>query len=205
MKTPLSEQHMTMGARMAPFAGWDMPIQYAGILQEHQHTRQSTSVFDTCHMGEFEFSGPGALATLERLLTQRVGSLRAGQARYGYFLNEEGGVLDDIICFRRAEKCFLVVVNAGTREGDAAWVRAHLGPETEFQDVSDQTGKLDIQGPTSRESLESAFGIQLPDLGFFSFTEMHLGDVPVTVSRTGYTGEFGYEVFFPIGQTVNFW
>jgi aminomethyltransferase len=190
---------------MAPFAGWDMPIQYTGILKEHEQTRKAVSVFDTCHMGEFEFTGPDAARALDRLLTQCIETLRVGQARYGYLLREDGGTLDDVICFRLADERFLLVVNAGTRPRDAEWVRAHLPETVGFRDLSDATGKLDVQGPLARSAVEAAFSCRLPDLGYFCCAEMELGGTPVLVSRTGYTGEFGYELYFPAERAESFW
>ena len=118
MKTPLYDNHAARGARMGPFAGWDMPIQYEGILAEHHHTRTAASIFDTCHMGEFEVQGPNAEADLERLVTCNVASLKVGQCRYGFLCNDSGGVIDDLTVYRRAEDHFTLVVNAGTLGGD---------------------------------------------------------------------------------------
>ena len=196
---------MALGARMAPFAGWDMPIQYTSILSEHEHTRRAASVFDTCHMGEFELRGPTALADLERLLTMPVASLAIGQCRYGYLLREDGGVLDDLTCYRLGPDRFWLIVNAGTRPQDAAWVWQHLSPTTQFTDLSDDTGKLDIQGPTARAATEHALGARLPDLGYFRFAEITLRGVPCLLSRTGYTGEFGYELYCPAKTVRDFW
>ncbi len=190
---------------MAPFGGWDMPIQYQGILAEHHATRTAATVFDTSHMGEFELRGPTALADLERLLTLDVGGIAIGQCRYGYLLRDDGGVLDDLTCYRRAADHFWLIVNAGTREADAAWIRPRLSPQTAFEDLTLHTGKLDVQGPTSRAALERAFGQTLPDLKYFRFAELRLGDLPCTISRTGYTGEWGYELYFPRAECARVW
>lgn len=190
---------------MAPFGGWDMPIQYEGILAEHHATRRAAAVFDTCHMGEFELRGPDAERDLERLLTLRVSNLRDGQCRYGYLLQDEGGILDDLTCYRFGPDRFWLIVNAGTRESDAAWIRRHLSPGTQFDDLTLRTGKLDVQGPDSRAAIERAFGATLPDLKYFHFAGSELGGIPFTVSRTGYTGEWGYELYFPRDQTVRVW
>ncbi len=205
MKTPLYEAHVALGARMAPFAGWDMPIQYEGILAEHRHTRTRCGVFDICHMGEFELRGAAAEQDLERLLTARIRDLAVGRCRYGYLLNESGGALDDLTCYRFAADRFWLVVNAGTRADDAAWIRSHCSPETVFGDISDRTAKLDIQGPASRRAMESAFGTPMPDLGYFHFVELNLAGAPCVLSRTGYTGEFGYELYFPAERALDFW
>ena len=205
MQTPLYERHRAVGARMGPFAGWEMPIQYSGILTEHDYTRTNASLFDTCHMGEFIFSGPSAEADLETLVTQRISTLQAGQCRYGYLLQEDGGVIDDVTVFRRDSDCFFMVVNAGTREGDATWIQAHLSPATVFRDLSPERAKLDVQGPKSRGAVEDALNEELPLLRYFRFADIELDGIPCTVSRTGYTGEFGYELYFPIGETERLW
>ncbi|MCS6770878.1 MAG: glycine cleavage system aminomethyltransferase GcvT [Kiritimatiellae bacterium] len=205
MKTPLYNRHVARGAKIAPFAGWDMPIEYEGILAEHQWTRSRTSVFDTCHMGEFSLRGPTALSDLERLLTQNVSSLEAGQARYGYLLRDDGGCLDDLTCYRISADHFWLVVNAGTREADAEWIRAHLSSRTQFEDLSPETAKLDIQGPRAKEDLEQALGESLPPLRYFRFKLLRLAGVPALISRTGYTGEFGYELYIPARAAVDIW
>ncbi|MFH0909661.1 MAG: glycine cleavage system aminomethyltransferase GcvT [bacterium] len=205
MKTPLYDNHVALGARMAAFGGWDMPIQYEGILTEHERTRTRATIFDICHMGEFDLRGPTAETDLERLLTMNVASIRTGQCRYGYLLREDGSPLDDLTCYRRANDHFMLVVNAGTHEGDAAWITSQLSPGTTFTDISPTTGKLDIQGPTSRADMERAFGVHLPDLTYFGFTDIALLGSPCTLSRTGYTGEWGYELYMPRAETRRFW
>lgn len=182
-----------------------MPIEYTGILNEHKQTRTACSLFDICHMGEFRLSGPTAGKDLERLLTQSVESLEIGQCRYGFLLNEQGGVLDDLTCYRLGEDSFYLVVNAATCEQDATWIQEHLSPTTRFDNESGQTAKLDIQGPAAREKLEEAFGIKAPPLKYFRCTETSLLDTPCILSRTGYTGEFGYEIYFPAEAAERFW
>lgn len=205
MRTPLYAAHAALGARLVPFAGWEMPLQYAGILAEHRWTRTEASVFDTCHMGEFDVGGPDAERDLERLLTARVGTLRVGRCRYGYLLDGQGGVLDDLTCYRFAADRFRLVVNAGTRERDAAWMRAHLSSGTRFEDRSDETAKLDVQGPRAAERWEAALGEPLPRLGFFQFAERDVVGAAAVVSRTGYTGEWGVEVYLPADKAERLW
>lgn len=204
-KTPLHEQHLNLGARMAEFGGWDMPIQYAGILQEHHHTRTKASVFDICHMGEFELSGPAALKDLERLLTCSIDSLDVGQVRYGFMLNESGGTIDDLTCYRPGVDRFMLVVNAGTCEKDAAWIKSRISANTTFTDLSPDMAKLDIQGPESRTALEDVLGCTLPNLGYFRFKEFDAGDYSFILSRTGYTGEWGYEIYLPNDACGSLW
>ena len=205
MKTPLFEAHVALGAKMAPFGGWDMPIQYEGILAEHACTRTHASVFDICHMGEFDLRGPTAQADLERLITQPVAAIAEGQCKYGYLLREDGGVLDDLTCYRLAKDHFWLVVNAGTCQQDANWIKARLSLQTRFMDISQDTGKLDIQGPASRQEMEKAFGVNLPHLKYFWSAHIMLDGTACLLSRTGYTGEWGYELYFPAGETERFW
>lgn len=205
MKTPLFESHVALGAKMAPFGGWDMPIQYEGILIEHACTRTHASVFDICHMGEFDLRGPTAQADLERLITQPVASIAEGQCKYGYLLRENGGVLDDLTCYRMAKDHFWLVVNAGTCRQDAEWINSRLSPQTRFMDISHDTGKLDVQGPSSRQELEKAFAVKLPDLKYFWSAHIMLDGTACLLSRTGYTGEWGYELYMPAGEVERFW
>jgi len=200
-KTPLHAQHIELGARMGEFGGWDMPIQYVGILQEHEQTRTKASVFDICHMGEFELSGPTALHDLENLLTCNVQTLEVGQVRYGFMLNTDGGTIDDLTCYRLGTDRYMLVVNAGTAEKDAAWIREQISADTQFVDLSPEMAKLDIQGPKSREVLDEVLETKLPALGYFRVAE--LGEW--LISRTGYTGEWGYEVYLPNDAASNLW
>lgn len=196
-KTPLHAQHLELGARMGEFGGWDMPIQYAGILQEHHHTRTKASVFDICHMGEFELSGSSALQDLENLLTCNIHTLTVGQVRYGFMLNDEGGVIDDLTCYRLGTDRYMLVVNAGTAEVDSEWIQTHISSNTQFIDLSPTMAKLDVQGPESRNVLEDVFGCTLPDLGYFRAKEFETLEAGCILSRTGYTGEWGYEIYLP--------
>ncbi|MBP7274676.1 MAG: glycine cleavage system aminomethyltransferase GcvT [Kiritimatiellae bacterium] len=205
MKTPLFDRHIALHARMAPFAGWDMPIQYQGILPEHQATRTGCAMFDICHMGEFELEGPSAAADLERLLTCSIGTLKDGQCRYGFLLRDDGGVLDDLTCYRWTQSRYWLVVNAGTRDGDFQWIRDHISSGTALRDISDRTAKIDVQGPGSMALLTRAFGAEWPTLGYFRFTRHTADGVPMVVSRTGYTGEWGYELYFDAGRAVEVW
>lgn len=190
---------------MAPFAGWDMPIQYEGILAEHTETRTACTAFDICHMGEFELKGPSAEADLERLLTQSISSLDVGRCRYGYLLNDAGGVLDDLTCYRMDDDRFMLVVNAATCERDSGWIRQHLSDDTMFTDLSSAMGKIDIQGPTSRRKMEAILGAPLPDLKYFAFAEVQIMGDSCILSRTGYTGEWGYEIYCPWYATEELW
>lgn len=205
MHTPLSAWHIAHGAKMAPFAGWLMPIQYEGILAEHHHVRAHAGLFDICHMGEFRIEGPGAEQALEKALSHNLRTLAPGKCRYGFFLNENGGVLDDGIVYRLGPNAFMAVVNAACAAGDFAVLRERFPHNVELTDISSSTGKIDLQGPDSLEVLEGALGEGLRDLGYFSFRETRWRDVPLLVSRTGYTGELGYELYLPAEKTEAFW
>jgi aminomethyltransferase len=204
-KTPLHAQHLQLGARMGEFGGWDMPIQYGGILQEHQQTRTKASVFDICHMGEFELTGPTALADLEKMLTCNIQTLEVGQVRYGFMLNAAGGVIDDLTCYHLDADRYMLVVNAGTAEADAEWIKSHISLETQFADLSPEMAKLDVQGPRSRIVLEEVLGCALPDLGYFRTVEFQALEAACILSRTGYTGEWGYEIYLPHSAAVLLW
>lgn len=191
---------------MVEFAGWLMPVQYAGIIEEHLHTRSKAGLFDTCHMGEFYVRGPHAAKAVDRLVTCRLDNLHNGQARYGFFLNEKGGVVDDLIVFRLAVEEYLLVVNAGTLDKDRAWVEAHLEGDVDFSDESYCTAKLDLQGPASSGVMAAVIGSgSLAMIERFRFRHVLIDGIEVLVSRTGYTGEAGFELFFEAGAAGRIW
>jgi aminomethyltransferase len=204
-KTPLNDEHRRLGALMAPFGGWDMPIQYEGILAEHRWCREKAALFDICHMGEFLFRGNIVESGLEDVFTFSVKSIPVGRSRYGFLLNERGGIIDDLIVFRMAEDEAMVVVNAATIDNDFAVISARLRPGSDFRNISPQTGKLDLQGPLSREILKPILGEAVTKLPYFRFVETDVLGVKGIVSRTGYTGELGYEIFLPAGKAVELW
>ncbi len=206
LKTPLAAWHAANGAKMAEFAGWDMPIQYpTGIIAEHLHTRAQAGLFDICHMGEFILEGPGACDALARALSVNVATLKPGRCRYGFLLNARGGVMDDLIVYRLAEERFMIVVNAGCRPTDFAALKERLGPSFRFEDVSDATAKLDLQGPLAPAVLESVLPGPWRRLPYFGFTEAEFDGGPLLVSRTGYTGELGFELYFPWDKAEKLW
>ncbi|MBN1527289.1 MAG: glycine cleavage system aminomethyltransferase GcvT [Candidatus Omnitrophica bacterium] len=204
-KTPLCETHIAMGAKMAPFGGWLMPIQYEGILAEHAHTRRAVSVFDICHMGEFRLEADPVSSGLDRIVTQSILSMPIGSCRYGFMLNEKGGVIDDLVVYRLGKASWMLVVNAATIAGDEAHLRAHLSGRYDLDNISEETGKLDIQGPRSPETLEHLFGVSVKKLAYYTFGKFDLGGKDVIVSRTGYTGEVGYEVYISADSVTRLW
>jgi len=203
-KTPLYDEHLTLKARMVPFGGWELPVQYNGILAEHAHTREKASVFDISHMGEFIVEGDCVESGLDRLATMSLVDLPVKACRYGCLLNEQGGVIDDLIIFRIEQNKWFIVVNGATTLKDAEHIQKHLSKDAQFTDVTMQTGKLDLQGPASRDVLKSLVeGIE--KLDYFQFDFFDLLGKNVLISRTGYTGELGYEIFYPWDHTKNLW
>jgi len=202
--TPLRGRHVDLKALMAPFGGWDMPIQYEGIIAEHKWCREQAALFDICHMGEFLFEGDIVASGLEDVFTFSVQSIPLGRSRYGFLLNERGGIIDDLIVFRLAENRAMIVVNAATADNDFAVIGQRLTGGS-FTNITATTGKLDIQGPLSRDVMVAAFGEQVASLPYFKFTTMTILGVEAIVSRTGYTGELGYEIFLPADKVVALW
>lgn len=202
--TPLASHHRAMGALMAPFGGWDMPIQYEGIIAEHRACRQQAALFDICHMGEFIFSGDIAADGLEDVFTFSVVSIPIGRSRYGFLLNEAGGIIDDLIVFRLAEDKVMIVVNAATADNDFEVIASRLKGGA-IANVTAQTGKLDLQGPLSRDVMGRLFDPAVCNLPYFKFTTANILGFEAIVSRTGYTGELGYEIFIPQEKIPELW
>lgn len=207
LQTPLSAWHQAHGAKMAPFAGWDMPIQYpGGILTEHLHTREKAGLFDICHMGEFIVDGKGAADALSEAVSVNIATLKPGRCRYGFLLNEKGGVMDDLIVYRLLEERFMVVVNAGCRASDLEALKERIGGKAIIEDVSEAMAKVDLQGPESFAALESCIPGPWRRLPYFGFTEDSSFDgEAMLVSRTGYTGELGVEIYLPASKVLKLW
>jgi len=205
LRTPLHDIHCSLGARMAPFGGWSMPIQYSSIIEEHLHTRSAATLFDTCHMGEFLIKGPNAARDLDRLVTCDIASLPPGRCRYGLLLNQHGMVLDDTITYRLADTEFMMVVNAGTTPRDARWIKGRCSPGTYFEDISSCTGKLDLQGPLAADILQPHVAFPLASLKYFAFAKTTLAGADVLISRTGYTGEYGFEIYIAASRVAWLW
>ena len=203
--TPLRAHHEELKALMAPFGGWLMPIQYSGIIAEHKWCRERAALFDICHMGEFLFQGDIVADGLEEVFTFSVKGIPVGRSRYGFLLNEAGGVIDDLIVFRLAEDQVMIVVNAATIANDYAVIRSRLKEGASLIDISDRTGKLDLQGPLSREVLVGLCGFEIGTIPFFKFLNTRILGVDAIVSRTGYTGELGYEIFLPSHKVTELW
>ncbi len=203
--TPLNAWHKAHGAKMVPFAGWEMPVQYSGILAEHQHCRTKACVFDICHMGEFSLKGPGAQEALGKAVTQNLETLAQGKCRYGFLLNAEGGILDDLIVYCVGKDEYMLVVNGACAAGDFAAIAARLPKTLNFTDISDATAKIDLQGPKSFDVLSRLLPGDWTKLGYFSFMKTAFDGAEMIVSRTGYTGELGYEFYLPATKAQALW
>ncbi|MDR2850491.1 MAG: glycine cleavage system aminomethyltransferase GcvT [Desulfovibrio sp.] len=204
-RTPLTQWHTDRGAKMATFAGWLMPIQYEGILAEHKHTRGYASLFDICHMGEFRIQGPGSDAALSRAASHNLATLATGRCQYGFLLNTAGNVLDDCIIYRFGEEDFMVVVNAARTANDFAVLRERLPHTVSLEDISETTAKIDLQGPKSIHALENALKENFHDLPYFAFRKTTFNVAPLLVSRTGYTGELGVELYCAAHNALPLW
>jgi len=199
-RTPLYETHRRLGARMVEFAGFAMPVHYTSILEEHSAVRERAGLFDVSHMGQIYLSGPGALAATERLLTCPVASLPQGAVRYGLLCNESGGVVDDVTVYRLGEQALFLCVNAANLEKDHHWILAHADG-AEVEDRSPALGLLALQGPASQLILERASGLALGPLKRFRFVEASVAETPALLSRTGYTGSDGFEIYVESPRT----
>ena len=205
LTTPLHSWHIAHKAKMAPFAGWDMPIQYTGIVAEHMHTRVKASLFDICHMGEFILKGPGAGEALGKALTHNLETLKPGRCRYGFLLNEQGGTLDDLIVYHIEADHYMIVVNAACRAGDFAAISSRLPTRLSLEDVSDSMGKIDLQGPASFDVLEQVLPGPWRQMPYFGMVRAEFDGAPLLVSRTGYTGELGVELYLPLKKVTAMW
>ena len=185
---------------MVDFAGWEMPVQYSGILDEHRTVRESAGVFDVSHMGEFFIDGPGAAAWLDSLLTNNASALADGTSQYSLMLNERGGVIDDLIVYRLGPETFLLVVNASMIEEDAAWLNSHMAAGVVFENASGDFGALAVQGPASAGIFAKLFGREMPAE---RNRVLALGENFVVT--TGYTGEAGFEWIMPAGEASSAW
>ena len=203
-RTPLYHQHVALGARTAPFAGYEMPVQYTGINAEHLAVRTTAGLFDVSHMGEFRISGPDALAFLQHVTVNDVAALEEGQAQYSAMCYSDGGIVDDLLLYRRADHYFMVV-NAANIDKDFEWLRSNVKGNVSLANVSDQTGLIAVQGPVSRELAGKVLHVDLSDLAYYHLMEGKVNDREVMISRTGYTGELGFELYTDPDTTRRLW
>jgi glycine cleavage system T protein (aminomethyltransferase) len=198
-RTPLHDRHVALGARMVPFAGWEMPVQYEGVIQEHRAVREDAGVFDVSHMGELEVEGPRATELLQSLLSNDLSRIEPGGAQYTLLTNERGGIVDDLIVYRLDPFRYLLIVNASNRDEDYAWLKEREVPGSDVRDVSEEYGLIAVQGPRALERLG------LDPAPPFSFAEGEVGGVTCMVNRTGYTGEQGVELMVMADDAEELW
>ena len=196
-KTPLYDVHVAEGGKIVPFAGYLLPVQYGtGVIQEHMAVREKCGLFDVSHMGEVVFTGPTALDTLNHLMTNDFTNMTSGRIRYSVMCNESGGCVDDLLVYRFGEESWLVVVNAANRQKDTAHMQANLLPGTKMEDISDSVAQLALQGPASPAIAASLLPQeQIPKKYYTAVRDARIGGIPCMISRTGYTGELGYEIY----------
>lgn len=207
-KTPLYEKHVALNAKIIDFGGWAMPVQYTNVIEEHRATRAAAGLFDICHMGEIEVKGPQALDLLQLALTRNLADQVQGQVKLSALLNEEGGVIDDLTVYKMDENFYMLVTNATPKDRDWEWInriQADKKFECELKDVSDDLGKLDLQGPRSEEILQKLSATNLKDLRFYHFRVSHVAGFEAIISRSGYTGEDGFEVYARANAIGQIW
>ncbi len=204
LKTALYEKQLETKCKMVPFAGWEMPIQFEGIIAEHGYCRNDIALFDTSHMGEFFFKGDIKTSGINEATSVNIDALKIGKCKYGFLLNEKGGVIDDLIIYRLSVDELMIVVNASRAAIDFKTITSRLKTGS-LDDRSKEVSKLDVQGPHSKKVLQKYFDINLDDLGFFSFVQTKIFGENCLLSRTGYTGELGFELYVDASTAVEIW
>jgi aminomethyltransferase len=207
-KTPLNARHRAHGARMVEFGGWDMPVEYTGIIDEHMAVRTQAGLFDVSHMGQIEIAGPDALAAVQWISSNDASRLAIGQIQYSALTTPEGTFVDDILVYRMGDQHFMLVVNAGNIMKDHEWIRARVAEragDVSVVNASSRYALIAIQGPKAEAILQRLTAIELPAIKYYWFANGEVAGVRVTVSRTGYTGEDGFEVFVPPAQAEHVW
>ena len=205
-RTPLNADHRALKARMVDFGGWDMPVQYEGLIAEHKAVRTSVGLFDVSHMGEVNVEGRGAVEFLQKMTTNDVTKLALGQAQYSALLYPTGTVVDDIIVYRRGLDSFFVCVNASNAQKDFAWMKEHAPKQgVVLEDLSESYGQIAIQGPRARQLVQEVVDIRMGEMKYYHFAEGKALGVPSLIARTGYTGELGYEIYVPSSATSKVW
>ena len=204
-RTAFYDIHVSAGAKIVEFGGFEMPVQYSGIMSEHQTVRSSVGVFDVSHMGEFEVVGKGALEFLQQITINDVSKLFEGRVQYSAMCYEDGGIVDDLLVYHCGDR-YMLVVNASNTQKDLDWIRAHATKDAEVRDISDSVSLLAVQGPKSLTTLQKLTDVDLSKLEYYHFTQGTLAGESMIISRTGYTGELGFELYFKsnpaLGQKI---
>jgi aminomethyltransferase len=206
-RTPLYHEHVAAGARMVEFGGWEMPVQYTGIIEEHRTARRAVGLFDVSHMGEFEVEGPGALAALQHLTTNDAAALQVGHVQYSVLCYDSGTIVDDLTVYRVGDERYMITVNAGNIDKDWAHVTtstAHV-KDARWRNASAATGLVAVQGPKAEALVGRLADRDVTAIGYYRFVRGNVADVPTLISRTGYTGEDGFELYTPADGTAQLW
>lgn len=204
--TALSEKHIALGAKMVPFAGYNMPVQYEGVTIEHQTVRDAVGVFDVSHMGEFLLSGPGALSLIQKVTSNDASTLTIGRAQYSCLPNGKGGIVDDLIIYKIKDEQYLLVVNASNIDKDWAWISSHNTFDAEMRNLSEDYSLLAIQGPKAVEAMQSLTSIDLSSIVYYHFEVADFAGIEhVIISATGYTGSGGFEIYCKNSEAEQIW
>ncbi len=205
-RTPLFPVYEKYGAKTIDFGGWDLPVQFAGIQKEHHAVRTQAGLFDVSHMGEVRVTGSDAVSFLQQLTTNDVTKLAEGQAQYSLMCYPDGGVVDDLLVYKWSDTDYMLVINAGNIDKDLDWLRKHSEGDVQIHNVSEETALLALQGPLAEPILQKVTDAQLTELKAFHFmSDAFIGDIPVTISRTGYTGEDGFELYMNEAHAIEVW
>lgn len=207
-KTPLYEKHTALGARIIDFGGWAMPVQYTSLVDEHQTTRNAATLFDICHMGEIRVSGPQAFDLLQYALTRDLAGQKVGQVKLSAMLTDEGGIIDDLTVYKMDDNTFMLVTNATPLTADLKRImeiHQDTGFDCHIEDLSSRTGKLDLQGPAACAILQPLTEADLETIRFYAFCETKVAEIPAIVSRSGYTGEDGFEIYADADRIGRIW
>jgi aminomethyltransferase len=204
-RTPLYDEHIRLGARMVEFAGWDMPVMYSGVIDEHKAVRSAAGLFDVSHMGQIEVTGKGATDCVQYLTTNDVKKLVDGQAQYSILCRDNGGVIDDVIVYRIRGDKYVIVVNASNAEKDFDWMKSHARGGVKLEDISPQYAMIAFQGPKSSEILSELTDADLPSIRHYHFHEGRIAGEECIIASTGYTGEDGFEIFAPPSGVTSVW
>lgn len=205
-RTALYAEHQNAKAKIVDFAGWEMPVQYSGVLDEHKTVRTAVGLFDVSHMGEVLVTGRGALEFLQKMVTNDLSKVAVGQAQYSALCYENGTLVDDIVVYRKGADSFFICVNASNVQKDFEWLQSHVPKAgVSLENLSDEYSQIAIQGPKARDLMAKAVDIKLQDLRYYHFAEGKVMGVPSTIARTGYTGELGYEIYIPNSAAPMVW
>ena len=205
-RTPLYQIHESLNAKFTEFGGWEMPLQYSSIVKEHLSVRTNVGLFDLSHMGEIEVCGQGAGELVQKLSTNDVGRLTDGRVLYALFCNETGGIVDDLLIYRHADNHYVLVVNAANIEKDLRWVESHNDTRAEIKDISEKTALMALQGPKSIDILNPFVPERdVSEISFFRFVRCEVAGIRAVISRTGYTGEVGFELYVDASDAKKLW